>query len=86
MTQHTDVDEGSVAMRIEYLAGDPADPVADGEDHLGRGVVEQLGLVDLQPQALQALAVGKDLGFREVGHGKEQYRPAVRRDASRSDG
>ncbi len=69
MTEHLDVDEGTVAMRIEHLAGDIPDLIADGEDHLGSRVVAEFGFVDFQPHPFLTLAVGDDLGFGESAHG-----------------
>jgi hypothetical protein len=77
VTEHVDIDESPIAVRIEHLAGDFSDLVADGKHHLGCRVVAEFGFVDFQPQALGALAAGEDFGFGEVAHDAALIEPVL---------
>ncbi len=62
------VDIGAGAIRVKDLPCNFTDLIADSEGGLGGGIVAEFGLMDFQPEALGALAVGHDFGFGEVRH------------------
>ena len=63
MAKRIDVDEAAGTLRIKYLTSNFTHLIANGKHGFGGGVVAKFRLVNFQPQALRALAVGDDLGF-----------------------